>query len=177
MSRLVKLLIPLILFLVAVGFLFKGLFLNPHEVPSPLVGKPAPRFEAPILGDAGKTFSTDTMKGKVWLLNVWASWCGACRDEHPLLMAMEKTNKIATYGLDYKDTDVDAQAVLLANGNPYKAVMTDPTGKIGIDYGVYGVPETYVIDKAGVIRYKQIGPITDEILLNKIVPLLKELEK
>jgi cytochrome c biogenesis protein CcmG, thiol:disulfide interchange protein DsbE len=177
MSRLVKFLIPLALFLVAVGFLFKGLFLDPHEVPSPLVGKPAPAFTAPILGEAGKTFSTEEMKGQVWLLNVWASWCGACRDEHPVLMEMAASNKIATYGLDYKDTDAEAQAVLQQNGNPYKAIATDMNGKIGIDYGVYGVPETYVIDKAGIIRYKQIGPITYENLQTKIVPLLKELER
>jgi cytochrome c biogenesis protein CcmG/thiol:disulfide interchange protein DsbE len=177
MKRMAKFLIPLALFFVAVGFLFKGLYLDPHEVPSPLVGKPAPAFTAPILGEAGKTFNSADMKGKVWLLNVWASWCGACKDEHPVLMEMAKTNKIATYGLDYKDTDADAQAVLLAEGNPYKATFTDVEGKIGINYGVYGVPETYVIDKAGVIRYKQIGPITDEILFTKIVPLLKELEK
>ena len=177
MSRMVKFLIPLALFLIAVGFLFKGLYLDPHEVPSPLVGKLAPTFQAPILGGAGKTFNSADMKGQVWLLNVWASWCGACRDEHPVLMAMEKTGQIATYGLDYKDTDAEAQAVLDANGNPYKVVATDADGKIGIDYGVYGVPETYVIDKAGVIRYKQIGPITDEVLLTKIVPLLKELQR
>ncbi len=177
MNRMIKFLLPLALFLIAVGFLAKGLFLDPHEVPSPLVGKPAPKFQAPVLGETGKTFNSDDMKGKVWLLNVWASWCAACREEHPVLMAMEKTGQIATYGLDYKDTDAEAQAVLKEHGNPYKAVVTDIEGKIGIDYGVYGVPETYVIDKAGVIRYKQIGPITDEILLTKIVPLLKELQR
>jgi cytochrome c biogenesis protein CcmG, thiol:disulfide interchange protein DsbE len=177
MNRMAKFLIPLALFFIAVGFLFKGLYLDPHEVPSPLVGKPAPTFQAPILSEAGKTFNSADMKGQVWLLNVWASWCGACKDEHPVLMEMAKTNKIAAYGLDYKDTDAEAQSVLLAQGNPYKAVATDIEGKIGIDFGVYGVPETYIIDKAGVIRYKQIGPITDEILLTKIVPLLKALEK
>jgi cytochrome c biogenesis protein CcmG, thiol:disulfide interchange protein DsbE len=182
MSRMAKFLIPLALFLIAVGFLFKGLYLDPHEVPSPLVGKPAPIFQAPLLnekgqGEAGKTFNSADMKGQVWLLNVWASWCGACRDEHPVLMQMAETKQIATYGLDYKDTDQDAQAVLLQHGNPYKVIATDADGKIGIDFGVYGVPETYVIDKAGVIRYKQIGPITDEILLTKIVPLLKELQR
>lgn len=177
MKRTIKFLLPLVLFLIAVGFLFKGLFLDPREVPSPLVGKPAPRFQAPVLGEAGKTFNSDDLKGQVWLLNVWASWCAACREEHPVLMAMEKTGQIATYGLDYKDTDAEAQAVLKEHGNPYKVVATDADGKIGIDYGVYGVPETYVIDKAGVIRYKQIGPITEEILLTKIVPLLKELQR
>ncbi|HNV87716.1 MAG TPA: DsbE family thiol:disulfide interchange protein [Methylotenera sp.] len=177
MKRTIKFLLPLVLFLIAVGFLFKGLFLDPREVPSPLVGKPAPSFQAPVLGEAGKTFNSDDMKGQVWLLNVWASWCAACREEHPVLMAMEKTGQIATYGLDYKDTDAEAQAVLKEHGNPYKVVATDADGKIGIDYGVYGVPETYVIDKTGVIRYKQIGPITEEILLTKIVPLLKELQR
>lgn len=182
MNRTAKFLIPLFLFLVAVGFLFKGLFLDPHEVPSPLVGKPAPPFSAPLLTvkgsvATGKTFNTNDLKGQVWLLNVWASWCVACREEHPLLMEMAKTGKIATYGLNYKDTDAEALAVLVEHGNPYRAVATDADGKIGIDYGVYGVPETYIIDKAGVIRYKQIGPITEENLLTKIVPLLKELER
>ncbi len=177
MSKSVKFLIPLALFLIAVGFLFKGLFLDPHEVPSPLVGKPAPAFTAPLLSDASKTFNTADMKGKVWLLNVWASWCVACREEHPALMEMAKMNEIATYGLDYKDTDAEAQAVIDANGNPYKTIMTDADGKIGIDYGVYGVPETYVIDKQGIIRYKQIGPITQEAFFSKIYPLVKQLQK
>ncbi len=177
MKRTAKFLAPLVLFLIAVGFLFKGLFLDPHEVPSPLVGKPAPAFTAPLLSKPEKRFNTADMKGKVWLLNVWASWCVACREEHPALMEMAKLSEIATYGLDYKDTDSEAQAVIDANGNPYKAIMTDADGKIGIDYGVYGVPETYVIDKAGIIRYKQIGPITEEAFFNKILPLVKTLQK
>ena len=177
MKRSAKFLIPLVLFLIAVGFLFKGLFLDPHEVPSPLVGKPAPAFTAPLIGGSEKRFNTADMKGKVWLLNVWASWCVACREEHPALMEMAKISEIATYGLDYKDTDAEAQAVIDANGNPYKAIMTDADGKIGIDYGVYGVPETYVIDKQGIIRYKQIGPITEEAFFSKILPLVKQLQK
>lgn len=177
MKRTAKFLAPLMLFLIAVGFLFKGLFLDPHEVPSPLVGKPAPEFTAPLLSEPEKRFNTVDMKGKVWLLNVWASWCVACREEHPALMEMAKLSEIATYGLDYKDTDGEAQAVIDANGNPYKAIMTDADGKVGIDYGVYGVPETYVIDKAGIIRYKQIGPITEEAFFNKILPLVKTLQK
>ena len=172
-----KFLIPLALFLITVGFLFKGLFLDPHEVPSPLVGKPAPMFQAPVLGETGKTFNIEGMKGKVWLLNVWASWCAACREEHPLLIEMAKTGKIITYGLDYKDTDAEAQEVLTNMGNPYNKVLTDSDGKIGIDYGVYGVPETYLIDKQGVIRYKHTGPLTPEVLLKKIVPLLNELQQ
>jgi cytochrome c biogenesis protein CcmG, thiol:disulfide interchange protein DsbE len=153
------------------------LFLDPHAIPSPLVGKPAPVFQAPILGEAGKAFHSDEMKGQVWLLNVWASWCVACREEHPLLMEMAKTGKIVTYGLDYKDTDAEAQQMLVTMGNPYNKVITDIDGKIGIDYGVYGVPETYLIDKLGVIRYKHTGPLTPEVLLTKIVPLLNELQQ
>ncbi len=169
-----KLLLPLVLFLVMVGFLAKGLFLNPKEVPSPLIGKPAPAFVAPVLGDASKTFSSADMKGKVWLLNTWASWCVACREEHPLLVEMLK-HKIPLYGLAYKDVEEDALDVLKEMGNPYIVTANDADGKIGIDYGVYGVPETYVIDKEGIIRYKQIGPITPEALRDKILPLLQEL--
>jgi cytochrome c biogenesis protein CcmG/thiol:disulfide interchange protein DsbE len=171
-----KLILPLLLFIVIVGFLGKGLFLNPREVPSPLIGKPAPTFEAPTLGDATKTFSTADMKGKVWLLNAWASWCAACRVEHPLLVEM-LAHDIPLYGLAYKDEAADALAVLKDMGNPYITTAMDKDGSIGIDYGVYGVPETYIIDKAGIIRYKQIGPITPALLRDKILPLLKELEQ
>ncbi|MFV1922872.1 MAG: DsbE family thiol:disulfide interchange protein [Methylotenera sp.] len=169
-----KFIIPLVLFFVLVGFLGKGLFLDPREVPSPLIGKPAPAFEAPILGNPEKMFSTADMKGKVWLLNTWASWCAACRDEHPLLVEM-KEHGIPLYGLAYKDTAKEASEVLATMGDPYLVTAMDDDGRIGIDYGVYGVPETYVIDKAGIIRYKQIGPITPDALRNKILPLLKEL--
>ena len=171
-----KLIIPLILFCVVVGFLFKGLYLDPREVPSPLVGKPAPAFTAPVLGDASKSFSAAEMKGKVWMLNMWASWCAACKDEHPLLVEM-KQKGMPLYGLAYKDTLAEAQEVLKKMGDPYITTATDDNGKIGIDYGVYGVPETYIIDKMGVIRYKQIGPVTPSALRDKILPLMRELEK
>ncbi len=177
MNKIVKFLLPLALFIIVVGFLFKGLYLDPHEVPSPLVGKPAPSFTAPVLAETGKTFSSQDMKGKVWLLNVWASWCGACREEHPVLMDMSKLSEIEMVGLDYKDTDAEAKDILNAAGNPYKRVVTDADGRIGINYGVYGVPETYLIDKVGVIRYKQIGPITKELLYTKILPMVKELQR
>jgi len=169
-----KLILPLLLFVVLVGFLGKGLFLNPREVPSPLIGKPAPTFKAPVLGDSSKTFSTEEMVGKVWLLNAWASWCVACREEHPLLVEMRKYD-IPLYGLAYKDVEMDALAVLDSMGDPYITTANDTDGTIGIDYGVYGVPETYVIDKKGIIRYKQIGVITPEALRDTILPLLKEL--
>ncbi|MFA6040594.1 MAG: DsbE family thiol:disulfide interchange protein [Methylophilus sp.] len=171
-----KRILPFVLFLVVVAFLGKGLLLDPHEVPSPLIGKPAPLFVAPTLENANSNFSTAEMKGKVWMLNVWASWCGACRDEHPLLLDMSSQG-LPLYGLNYKDTNVEAQNVLDQMGDPYIQTATDGNGKIGIDFGVYGVPETYIIDKSGVIRYKQIGPITQAILKEKILPMLKELEK
>jgi cytochrome c biogenesis protein CcmG/thiol:disulfide interchange protein DsbE len=171
----IKFLLPLVLFFVMVGFLGKGLFLDPRKVPSPLIGKSAPAFTAPVLGDPSKTFSTADMKGQVWLLNTWASWCAACRDEHPLLVEM-LAHDIPLYGLAYKDTDEASLQMLQQLGNPYILSATDKDGRIGIDYGVYGVPETYVIDKEGIIRYKQIGPITPDSLRNIILPLLKALQ-
>jgi len=171
----IKFLLPLVLFFVMVGFLGKGLFLDPRKVPSPLIGKSAPAFIAPVLGDPSKTFSTADMKGQVWLLNTWASWCAACRDEHPLLVEM-LAHDIPLYGLAYKDTDEASLQMLQQLGNPYILSATDKDGRIGIDYGVYGVPETYVIDKEGIIRYKQIGPITPDSLRNIILPLLKALQ-
>ena len=119
-----KLILPLLLFFVVVGFLFKGLYLDPHEVPSPLIGKPAPAFTAPVLGDASKTFSAADMKGKVWMLNMWASWCAACKDEHPLLVEMRQ-HDLPIYGVAYKDTDAEAQNVLKQMGDPYITTATD----------------------------------------------------
>ena len=171
-----RFLLPLIIFLVMVGFLAVGLHLDPREVPSPLVGKPAPAFDLPRLDQPEKTFSPKAMLGQVWLLNVWASWCGACREEHPLLVALSKAKLVPLYGMDYKDTRAEAQQWLNEGGNPYVANAMDIDGRVGIDYGVYGVPETYVIDKAGVIAYKQIGPITEQVLRNKIMPLVERLQ-
>jgi cytochrome c biogenesis protein CcmG/thiol:disulfide interchange protein DsbE len=176
MKPMLKYLLPLAGFLILVGFFAAGLRLDPREVPSPLIGKPTPAFRLPVLNEAGKTFSPEDMRGQVWLLNVWASWCGACREEHPLLMEMSRSGALPLVGLDYKDTDADGAGVLTQAGNPYKVVATDVDGRVGIDYGVYGVPETYVIDKAGIIRYKQIGPITEESLRDKIMPLVKGLQ-
>ena len=169
-------LIPFAIFLIMVGFLFKGLFLNPREVPSPLVGKPAPAFSLPRLDQPAKQFSPKDMLGQVWLFNVWASWCGACRDEHPLLVALAKTGLVPVVGMDYKDTATEAEQWLTERGNPYLLSAVDTDGRVGIDYGVYGVPETYVIDKAGVIVYKQIGPVTLESLRDDILPLVKRLQ-
>jgi cytochrome c biogenesis protein CcmG/thiol:disulfide interchange protein DsbE len=167
---------PFVVFVALAIFLYIGLGLNPHEVPSPLINKPAPAFTLPQLHDTTKRFSSQDMKGQVWLLNVWASWCVSCREEHPVLMVLSRKNIVPIYGLDYKDKNEDGEAWLRNGGNPYTLVATDADGRVGIDYGVYGVPETYVIDKQGVIRYKQIGAITHENLQNKILPLIAELQ-
>ncbi|OIQ83733.1 thiol:disulfide interchange protein DsbE [mine drainage metagenome] len=171
-----KYLLPLAAFVVLVAFFVAGLRLDPREVPSPMIDKPAPMFRLSLLGEAGKTFSPQDMRGQVWLLNVWASWCTACREEHPVLIEMSRRGEVPVIGMDYKDTDAEGAAVLAQAGNPYRVVATDADGRVGIDYGVYGVPETYVIDKAGIIRYKQIGPITEAVLRDKIMPLVKGLQ-
>lgn len=171
-----KFLIPLLLFVILVGFLAIGLNRDPHEVPSPLIGKVAPAFELPQLADPKKTFSPESVKGQPWILNVWASWCVACREEHPVLVEMGKLQLAPIIGLNYKDKREDAMAMLASQGNPYVLSAFDASGRVGIDYGVYGVPETYVIDKAGVIRFKHIGPITMDLLNKKIIPLMGELK-
>ena len=169
-------LIPLAAFLALAVILAVGLKRDPREVPSPLIGKPAPQFALPRLDDASKTIRLEEMRGKVWILNVWASWCVACREEHPLLMAFAKKGLVPIYGLDYKDERADATAWLARFGNPYDASIVDADGRVGIDFGVYGVPETFVIDRDGVIRLKHIGPLTPDVLATKIEPLLKQLD-
>ncbi|HYH43457.1 MAG TPA: DsbE family thiol:disulfide interchange protein [Burkholderiales bacterium] len=165
------------MFLVLVVFLGIGLTLNPREVPSPLVGKPAPQFELPVLHAPEQTFSPRSMLGKVWMLNVWASWCVSCRHEHPVLMELARSGALPIYGLNYKDGRQDGIEWLNRHGDPYKLSAFDNKGAVGIDYGVYGVPESYVIDKRGVIRFKQIGIVTPDILRAKILPLVRELER
>jgi cytochrome c biogenesis protein CcmG/thiol:disulfide interchange protein DsbE len=192
-----RFMLPLALFVVLVGFLAVGLRLDPHEVPSPLIGKPAPAFQLTQLEASDKTFSPSDMSGKVWLLNVWSTWCVACRQEHGVLVAYSKKTELPIIGLNYKEVRGDgefdmkkmsageertlgvqrANMWLAQHGNPYKLTAMDFDGRVGIDYGVYGVPESYLIDKAGTIRYKQIGPVTPDVMENKILPLVKELEK
>jgi cytochrome c biogenesis protein CcmG/thiol:disulfide interchange protein DsbE len=172
-----RVLVTLAIFGALLVMLAVGLTLNPREVPSPLIGKPAPPFALPLLHEPNKTFSSKDPIGKVWVFNVWASWCVACREEHPLLVQFAKTGGVPLYGLNYKDKRDDGLKWLSRYGDPYLASFYDPDGKVGIDYGVYGVPETYVIDKKGVIRFKQIGPVTPEVLQKRIVPLIRELER
>jgi len=188
---------PLIGFVVLVALLAVGLNLNPRDVPSPLVGKPAPSFSLPRLHAPDQQFSPKEMLGKVWMLNVWASWCVSCRQEHPLLVELARRQTVPLVGLNYKEVrgdgaiDMDKVAPdsekgmvlqraadwLAKHGDPYTLSVLDIDGRVGIDYGVYGVPETYVIDKTGIIRMKQTGPITPDVLSGKILPLLTELSK
>mgnify|MGYP001810049362 CR=1 FL=1 len=167
--------LPLILFLVLVGFFAKGLFLNPREVPSPFIGKAAPAFSLPVVGDANATFSPANMKGKVWVLNVWAPWCVSCRQEHGVLMALSQSQPVPIVGLNWKDKDREAAQLLAEHGSPYAAVADDLSGKVGIDYGDTGTPESYLIDQAGIVRMKHVGPISPEIWKEKFEPKLKEL--
>jgi cytochrome c biogenesis protein CcmG/thiol:disulfide interchange protein DsbE len=169
--------IPIAIFVALVALLGVGLKLDPREVPSPLIGKPAPHFELPQLRETAKTFTERDMHGKVWMLNVWASWCVSCREEHPVLLDLAASGAVPIYGLNYKDKREDGLAWLKGMGDPYKLSIYDFDGRVGIDYGVYAVPETYVIDKAGVIRYKRIGPLTPQIVKEKVLPLVRELER
>jgi len=169
--------LPLAIFAVVLAFLFVGLFRDPREVPSPLIGKPAPEFSLARLHRPETRLTNQDMRGQVWLLNVWASWCVSCRVEHPLLLDLAKANVVPVIGLAYKDKPTDGLTWLTSNGDPYKMSIVDLDGRVGIDFGVYGVPETFVIDKSGVIRYKQIGPLTEDALKQTILPLVRELQR
>ena len=170
-----RFLIPLALFGALAWFLYAGLSLNPREVPSPLIGKPAPAFALPRLDDPTQTVKHEDLLGKVWVMNVWASWCAPCREEHPLVVAFARERKVPVIGLNYKDRPGDARTWLERLGNPYAATLIDFDGKVGIDFGVYGVPETFVIDAQGVVRFKHVGVLTRQVISQKIEPLLKEL--
>ena len=173
----IRFLLPLGIFGVLAAFLAVGLTLNPREVPSPLINKPVPPFTLGQLHRPELQFSQKDMLGQVWLLNVWASWCVSCRDEHPVLIELSKNRVVPVVGLNYKDKSAEAMAWLKQFGDPYILSVIDQDGRVGLDYGVYGVPETFVIDRAGVIRYKQIGPVTKEALEGKILPLVRLLQK
>jgi len=170
-------LIPLVLFVVLAVFLAIGLTRDPHELKSALINKPAPEFRLPQLKAAGKTISNEDMRGKVWLLNVWASWCVACREEHPWLIKYAQSGVVPIYGLNYKDRSEDAIGWLEELGDPYTVSGVDFDGRVAIDYGVYGAPETYVIDQAGMIRLKHVGPITPDVWSEKILPVVQELNR
>ncbi len=158
------------------GFLFIGLYKDPSEVPSPLIGKSVPVFTLPTLNDNSIQFSNNEFLGKVSILNVWATWCFACKQEHPALLELARRNIAPIYGLNYKDDAAQARVYLRDFGNPFKQNAFDEAGRVAIDWGVYGAPETFLIDKKGIIRYKHIGPLTLNDLDNKIQPLILELK-
>ena len=168
-------LIPLVIFVALLAILGIGLNLDPREIPSPFIGKPAPEFTLNQLKDPSKNFSPEDLKGKVWLLNVWASWCTTCREEHPLLVEFSKQKIVPIIGLNYKDKSTEALEWLNRMGDPYELSVADIKGNVGIDYGVYGVPETFLIDQSGKIVLKHTGPITDAVMNEKILPLIKKL--
>jgi cytochrome c biogenesis protein CcmG/thiol:disulfide interchange protein DsbE len=170
-----KFLLPMGIFLVLVVFLGIGLRLDPKEVPSPLIGKPAPAFALARLDKPEQKISRDDLLGKVWMLNVWASWCVACRQEHPLLVEFANAKLLPIYGLNYKDKPDAGRKWLADFGNPYTASLSDLDGRVGIDFGVYGVPETFIIDRQGMVRFKHTGPVTPEVLRTQIEPLVRKL--
>lgn len=172
-----RVILPLIFFIILVAVLAVGLTRDPRLVPSPFIGKPVPAFELPQLHDSEKTISSEDLKGRVSLLNVWASWCASCRLEHPLFIEIAKRDLLPVYGLNYKDAREDAQRWLARLGDPYKGIVFDFSGTVAIDFGVYGAPETFVIDKDGVIAYKHIGPISTQDWENKILPLILKLQE
>lgn len=169
--------VPLALFGVTAAFLGAGLTLDPRELPSPLIGRKAPPFELSPLGAPEKRVTADAFAGEVWILNVWASWCVSCREEHAALTALARSGAAPVVGLNYKDEAESALAWLGRFGDPYALSLHDREGRLGMDYGVYGVPETFVIDRTGVIRYKRVGILTPEIVRERILPLVKELQR
>lgn len=174
--RSLKFLIPLALF-VAIGlFLLRGLDRDPREIPSPLLGKAAPSFSLPQLARLDALWSPAEMRGQVWLLNVWGSWCAACQIEHPLLLEMAAQKAVPIVGLAWKDMPNNSKAWLARLGDPYTVTVVDFKGLVAIDYGVYGAPETFLIDKQGVIRFKHVGPVTRELLDRKLNPLIAQLK-
>ncbi len=169
--------LPLLIFFTLVWFLYQGLFLNPREVPSALINKPAPQFSLPVLHSPDLKFSPAELKGQVWLLNVWGSWCVSCRYEHPFLNELSKQKVVPIVGLNWKDDPAAAKNWLIKFGDPYRLSVSDLDGRVAIDWGVYGAPETFVIDKIGNIRYKHTGPIDAKVLNDKLLPLILGLQK
>ena len=170
-------LLPLALFMALAAFLAKGLTLNPQELPSPLIDKPAPGFSLSLLPEGNGEFSSSSLDGTVWVLNVWASWCGPCIQEHPFIVQLADQRATPVVGLNYKDQPGAANQWLERFGNPFTYVLDDRRGDVGLDWGVYGVPETFIIDRLGRVRYKHVGPLDEAALLDTLIPIIDELEK
>lgn len=174
--RAARFLVPVAIFAVLAWFLMKGLERDPREIPSPLIGKAAPAFTLPLTHDLQRTWSPQALRGEVWLLNVWGSWCAACQVEHPLFNDLARSGVVPIVGLAWKDMPENSIAWLARLGNPYTVVVSDVPGQVGIDYGVYGAPETFLVDKEGVIRFKHVGPVTPELLQGKLLPMVRQLQ-
>src|SRR5262245_10007075 len=168
----VRFLVPAAVFLVLLGFLYVGLSLHPSEIPSPFIGRPAPPMSLPTLHDETRTLSSTEFAGHPWLLNVWATWCVACREEHPTLVEIAHTKAVPMYGLDWKDDRATALALLAKYGDPYDAVAFDAEGRVAIDWGVYGAPETFLIDGNGKVACKQVGPLDMQTWRDKFLPII-----
>jgi cytochrome c biogenesis protein CcmG/thiol:disulfide interchange protein DsbE len=167
--------VPIILFLLLCGFLWRGLFLDPHHLPSAQIGKKLPVFTLPQLRNPNSSFSSSQLRDQVVLLNVWASWCDACVEEQVFMLQLAREG-VPIYGLNYKDKSADALQWLVQWGDPYKLIIQDIEGRVGIDLGVYGAPETFIIDKKGTIRYRHVGIMNQEAWLKEILPLMRKLE-
>lgn len=170
-----KFLIPIGIFALLGYLLYYGLRLDPRKIPSPLVGKPLPAFSLPSLDNPDRLLTNADLRGRVVMINIWASWCAACKQEHPLLLDVARNKQVSIVGLNYKDAPADALNVLRQEGNPYDQVIVDASGRTGIDWGVYGVPESFILDKQGIIRYKHIGPITPDAWNTTLLPLIRRL--
>ena len=171
-----KYFLPLLVLIGLVVLFVFGLQNDPRLVPSPFIGKPVPEFTLPRLDQPATMVKSSELKGATSLINIWATWCIPCRQEHPLLMDLAKESDVKIFGLNYKDISSDAIIWLAQLGNPYDLTLVDEDGRAGIDLGVYGVPETFVVDRDGIIQYKHVGPLTDEIMDELIIPMIKELE-
>lgn len=173
-----RLLLPLAVFALIGALLYTGLGRDPDLVPSPLIGKPMPEFTLPRLHSPEDQVAHGDLTGNgPFLINVWGSWCYACRVEHDVLTRLAQTGHAPVYGLNYKDRREDALRWLRQFGDPWALHLYDPEGRVSMDFGVYGAPETYVVDSSGIIRFKHVGPLTDELVDNEILPLVEELRE
>ena len=170
-------LLPLAVFAALAAVLYVGLHRDPREIPSPLIDKPAPDFALPTLSEPGRVLARKDLLGKVWLINFWGTWCVVCREEHPVLIDFARTHQVPIIGVDYKDERSAALQWLARLGNPYTDTVFDEPGRVSIDYGVSAAPETFLIDKQGVIRFKQTGAVTPELLRDRILPLIEKLNQ
>lgn len=170
-------LLPLIIFIGVAGFLWQGLLIDPKVLPSALLNKPLPNFQASVLEAPQQIMTTKALQGKVGILHVWASWCQTCLVEHALWMQLATFSGVTLYGIDYRDDWIKAKQWLELQGDPYLVTLSDPDGRLGMDLGVQGTPETFIFDKSGIIRYKFQGPLTLKIWQKKLLPLIQQLKK